>query len=131
MTNQIFWVNKNSLKMPQIVNLANLFLITEPYCQTVLRDRSVLVEQKSPENAKKVQFSEFLKTRSMWLNSVTSQVSFNRANIAGKCQKMIQFIEFLKTWSLLSNSVTRQVSLKAQKSVENAKIEKFEMRHFE
>ena len=37
----------------------------------------------------------------------------------------------LKTWSLLSNSVTRQVSLKAQKSVENAKIEKFEMRHFE
>ena len=44
---------------------------------------------------------------------------------------MAHFGEFLKTYSLRSNSVTRQVSFNRKKLVENAKIRKNQMRHFE
>ena len=33
-----------------------------------------------------VHFDEFLKTSSLWSNSVTRQVNFNRTKIGGKCQ---------------------------------------------
>ena len=46
-----FWVDKSSLKMPNMVH-----------------------------------FCEFLETWSLWSNSVTRQVSFNRTKIGGKCQ---------------------------------------------
>ena len=65
---------------------------------------------------------------------ITEKVSFNI--LSGqkliKNAEMVHFGELLKTWSLRSNSVTRQVSfLIGQKLVENAKIRKIQMQHFE
>ena len=69
---------------------------------------------------------------------ITEKVAFNIASdvqhLSG--QKLIKnakngtFGRVFENHSLRSNSVTRQVPLIGQKLVENAKIQKFEMRHF-
>ena len=72
---------------------------------------------------------------------ITEKVSFNFVSAANyvyilsgqkflRKAKNAQFGQFLKTWSLRSNSVTRQSILIGQQLAKNAKIQKFQMRHF-
>ena len=67
-----------------------VFEITEKVAFNIAREASyiyILSGQKLIKNAKNSQFGEFLKILSLRSNSVTRQVTFNRTNIGGKCQK--------------------------------------------
>mgnify|MGYP006903851619 CR=1 FL=1 len=89
----IIWLRHHSRPITALsFNLHLLGLYNKTVLHWVKKSHSTLRAKRATftkdysKMPKMVHFGEFLKTWSLWSNSVTRHVSFNRTKIGGKCQ---------------------------------------------